>query len=451
MNSSMNVQQLSSGLTLCYVPRDSPVTFFQLYTPFGGDTLQFSDEGKEIALQPGSAHYFEHVLFIMPPFGKNGQQIHYKTRTPKTMRNLRDGLSVLEQNKAIMVNAYTTHDHTNYLFLGRQNNLENLETMLDYVFTPYLPQDRFKKEVGTILDEARMYLNDSNSVHWDTFVEQIFHVHGARYPVIGTLESIPKISLEDVLSLHAIFYRPSNMTLVVTGRADMDVLISIATKKLEALCLGQYVTPPQEVCQKEPATIVIPNNFDHPLERQDVPLPNVLAGWKMLVDTRGKTSEELLDYVVAADLLNEILFGKGGKGREQLIKQGIDERSFSSSTTAQRGYVLSYVAANTSYPQKFSTVIADHVAAAGEKDLLHEEVAYARTKLLLAEDVVQEDSIRYGTRFPSFGVFARDSTAYPKYVQRLQTMQGEEIAQYFPEVLKPEHFTATLMVPKSTS
>src|SRR3989338_11389284 len=94
---------LESGLSIYTVRSDSPVSHFQLFTPFGGDILSYRDPGSGavVDLEPGSAHYFEHVLFIMPPLGKDGKPLRWRTNTPKRMSKPRDGLTELKHHGAI--------------------------------------------------------------------------------------------------------------------------------------------------------------------------------------------------------------------------------------------------------------------------------------------------------------------------------------------------------------
>src|SRR3989338_3442984 len=250
MMAEVQHRKLKSGLNLYVVPYNSPFTYFQLFTPFGGNVLRYRDPktGKEVNLQPGSAHYFEHVLFIVPP-ESYGKPLEWATNTPDTCPNLRDGITLLQNNRANDVNGYTSTDITNYVFMSRVNQLENLAIMLQYVFCPFLPKDRFAEEAETISKEAGMLADKIRRKQLYQWAAQALHQHGARFPIIGTEESIRAISLEDVLSMHSTFYTPSNMTLLVTGQVDMDKLAEMVQTTLDSFGKGHYVQPPQMILQ----------------------------------------------------------------------------------------------------------------------------------------------------------------------------------------------------------
>ncbi|MBI5397850.1 insulinase family protein [Candidatus Woesearchaeota archaeon] len=439
----ISYQELESGLKLYVLPSPSPVQLYQLFTPFGGDILRYCDQmdGKEMILEPGSAHYFEHVLFIMPPLGKDRKPVKWRTSTPKTKRNLRDGLTELKNNKAIVVNAYTWNDITNYWFAGRQNNLENLETMLDFVFTAYLPQDRFKKEVTTILDEARRSENDASTKQFNAWALQAYRNHGARYPVIGTLESIKRIALEDVLSIHSMFYRPSNMSLVVIGNVSADVVAERVSKKLTALGKGTYAPPPQEVLEKEPAEVAVADNFLSPVLRADIIRPNVIAGWKVIM-------QPSIDRHLAVMFAGQVLGGMGSKIRERLVSQGIDERTFGGEGHTFRDHGQIAVGADTNDPARFKELIMNTVDAAVRKGFPPEEIEYARNSLLTDEDSAADDILELGRRLVRWGVLTRNPRDYFTALRRTETITADDINAQLSDILNPEHLSFSLMVPE---
>lgn len=442
---------LDSGLKVYHVNYNSPLTHVQLFTPFGGDTLQYrdGDTNRIVSLKPGSAHYFEHVLFLMPPFGKNGKPIKWRTNIPKTKKNLRDGMTELQLNKAIVTNAYTWNDITNYYFVTRQNVLENLGVMVDFVLTPYLPQDRFKKEVGTIMDEAKRSDNNPFSKQSEIMMKQLYVKHGARFPVIGTLESIPQISLDDVLSMHATFYRPSNMYLVVTGKADIKRIAEAVAKKLESLGKGSYLPPPEEVDQEEPNGASMRDNFDNPLVRNEVPKPRVLAGWKQVLKLLAMKTSELIDLHLAGHLVCQVLYGRGGKNREELVKKGVDERTFESGRSGFKDHALICLTAMTENPGQFRDLISDNGQSLLRTKISPEEVEYARNYLLTDEDKIKDSIGNFGNELARWGVLTGDPRSYFRAVERLEKITADEVNALLPKILIPENLAFTLMVPGS--
>lgn len=440
---------LDSGLNIYLFKNNSPVSMFQLYVPFGGDVLQYKDsKSREIMnIQPGSAHYFEHVLFIMPPLGKNGKEIKWRTNTPKTKRGLRDGVAVLENNRAI-VNAYTWNDITNFWFISRENQIENLKTMVDYVFTPYLPRDRFKKEVGTILDEASRGDNNPNEKQFDDLMMQLYKNHGSRFPVIGTLESIKKISLEDVLSMHDTFYTPSNMGLIVIGNVEMEEVAEKVKQELERLGEGQYILPPEEIDQGETDGVVKKDNFDSPLLREDVVNKKILGGCKYIINPLTKSKEELIDLYITSSIISSSLFGNGSKNKEELIKKGMDQRTFSGESSEFRDHGTIYFGGNSSEPEKFRDLIISSFEKIITKGIPKTEIRYSKNDILRDFYFQQENLEELGTDLVRFGILTKDPRDYLKVLERIENITEEEINSLIPKILNLENLSFNLMAPK---
>ena len=440
---------LESGLSIYTVRSDSPVSHFQLFTPFGGDILSYRDPGSGavVDLEPGSAHYFEHVLFIMPPLGRDGKPIRYRTNTPKTRKNLRDGITELENNKAIVVNAYTANDHTNYWYVTRQNSLSNLEIMLDFVLTPYLPQERFRQEQGTIADEIARGDNESYWKLAEVWGQQALVRHGGRSPIAGTKESIARISLEDVLSMHDTFYRPSNMTLVATGNVSMDAVAATVESKLRQLGKSAYSPPPGEVSQAEPAGVLVKDNFGSPFVRPDVSRPNVLAGWKYILEPGTMPSQELMERHVAAEIAALALFTSGSRIRERLVQQGMDERTFSGGNWDVRDRGTIMARGDTDDPELFRKLILSAAEDALTYGIPAEEIEYARCLILTGEDMKSASLIDLGGSLAGWGALTRNPFDYFAAVERFASISPAEVNALLPELLAPENLSFALMAP----
>src|SRR5699024_6648384 len=54
-----------------------------------------------------------------------------------------------------------------------------------------------------------------------------FKNHPVKHEVLGTIESINRITKDDLYTCDHTFYHPSNMTLCVTGNIDKDELMAV--------------------------------------------------------------------------------------------------------------------------------------------------------------------------------------------------------------------------------
>ena len=122
------VKKLENGLTIMFMPKKNTMKKFMIFgTNYGSIDNKFvvPGENREVEVPNGVAHYLEHKLFEQ----ENGT-------------NSLDILTALGVN----ANAYTTNDHTAYLFEATENFYEALDELMDYVQHPYFTDENVEKE-----------------------------------------------------------------------------------------------------------------------------------------------------------------------------------------------------------------------------------------------------------------------------------------------------------------
>ncbi|MBS3107802.1 insulinase family protein [Candidatus Woesearchaeota archaeon] len=427
---------LKSGLNVYLINVSSPLSMFQLFTPFGGDTIEYYDsvQDKKINLQPGSAHYFEHVLFAMKPRKKN--------------ELCSDGMKLLQNNKGINVNAYTSHDITNFHFSSRLKQKENLKILTEMVFVPYLPEERFKKETGDILDEIAGSENRSRSVHLTTLMGQLFKKHGAKYPILGTAETITQIKLEDLLSMHEMFYRPSNMTLIVVGNASMKDITQVVEKELKAIGKGDYQEPPKYENPGETDGVVKFNNFEDSLVRKDVANKTIYGAWKYLIDPMSMPIDELIDRRLAMDIIATAIFGSGSRIREYFVNQGMNSTMFGGRTMAFKDHSEIIFADNVEDPEKFQDVIVKKQNDILRTGLSEREIDYAIKYLKLKEDYGINSLENLGTILIDWCRLTGNPENYFKVMKRMKTIETGRVNELMQEIIKTDNLSFCLMKPE---
>ena len=205
-------EKLENGLEVFIAPKDNVNNIYVTYsTKYGSNKNDFVPIGKNkmITVPLGIAHFLEHQLFTQE-----------------------DGTDVMSfySERGADVNANTNKLKTTYLFSGPDFFEENLEFLLDYVEKPYFTDESVNKEKGIIEQEIKMYQDKPYTRLYEGITYNAFHNHPIKYPVIGTVESINKITKEDLYTCYNTFYHPSNMFLVITGNVDPDKTMELIKK-----------------------------------------------------------------------------------------------------------------------------------------------------------------------------------------------------------------------------
>ena len=214
INEKMYKYILDNGMKVLIIPKENTNKKYVIWgTKFGSIDNHFIEpvNKREVKVPDGVAHYLEHKMFEQ----KSGVDSLY------TLMAL--GLDA---------NAYTTNDHTAYLFSGCENFYKGLDELMDYVQNPYFTDQNVEKERGIIGQEIGMYDDDPFWKLYLNTMKCLYKNNPITLDIAGTVESISKITKEILYDCYTTFYHPSNMTMCISGNFNPDQLIEEVKKRL---------------------------------------------------------------------------------------------------------------------------------------------------------------------------------------------------------------------------
>ena len=175
-----------------------------------------------------------------------------------------------------------------------------------------------EKERGIIDQEIGMNLDAPDSVVFERLMEGMYRHHEIRVPVLGTSESIRKITPQLLELCHRAFYTPGNMILCVVGDVDPERVKALALERL-----GSEKRPVAKKIPTEPEEMTVPV----PLQREtmEVAMPMFQMGFKCEPIASGA---EAIRQEVVGDLAAEALFGESSELYLRLYEQGLIDSSF---------------------------------------------------------------------------------------------------------------------------
>ena len=200
-----------SGLKLVLIHKPQFCTSaFLLMTPFGSlDCYQKDPDGKLFSYEPGTAHFLEHKLF------ESGHEDVMRTFS-------RFGANV---------NAYTSYDSTVYYFTTPAEEISApLSLLLDFVQDLSITKSSVEKEKPIILEEFATYQQDPDARLFLESMRAVYRSHPLRCDIVGTGDSIRRISEKGLREAYARNYHPSNMTLVAVTPHPDDLLIEMTER-----------------------------------------------------------------------------------------------------------------------------------------------------------------------------------------------------------------------------
>lgn len=318
---------LENGLKVYIIPkRDYNKTFVTFTTKYGSFDQSFIPLGKDKrTTQPaGIAHFLEHKLF-----------------------ENEDGTDAFEYltKLGVQANAFTSFDRTSYLFSGTQNVNEALEYLLDYVQAPYFTKKAVKKEQGIIGEELLMYQDYPSQRMMYGLFKNLYKNHPLNTEIIGTLDSISKITPHKLYEAYNTFYHPSNMVLTVIGNVDENEIIKIVEEN-QAKKGYEKAEEIKRYYPHEQKSIV----KDHTEIEMSVQMPQ--AGIAVKMPPKDSRYESIKAEFALAVLLN-IFLGESSENYQRLLKKGIINHTYQQFPFESVGALTLLITSSTPSPYEF--------------------------------------------------------------------------------------------------
>ena len=351
-------EKLENGLEVYIVPKDNVNNIYATYsTKYGGNHNEFVpiNKNKITKVPLGIAHFLEHQLF-----------------------NQEDGQDVMSfySERGTDVNANTSKLKTTYLFAGPDYFEENLEYLLTYVENPYFTDDSVNKEKGIIEQEIKMYQDRPYTRLFEGITYNLFHEEPIKYPIIGTIESINKITKEDLYTCYNTFYHPSNMFIVITGNVEPNKTLEIIKKhenkrkleKIKEITIKEY-NEPDTVAKKEEEI------------KLNVTIPKVGIAFKFNMDKVKKVAKE--EIVTYLQILFSLKLGTTSIFCETLRKEQLITSYIDVDVVESEKHFFVVISTESRKPKEFINRVKEEL-----KDLTITEEELERKKRALISDII---------------------------------------------------------------
>ena len=359
----MYIEKIESGMTLICIPKENTEKKYAICgIGFGSNDNNFfiQNENKEVKVPNGVAHFLEHKLFEQA----NGI-------------NSLDVLSSL----GVEANAYTTNDHTAYLFECTKNFDDALKELLNYVQNPYFTDENVEKEKVIIAQEIMMYDDEAEWKVYINTMKAMYQKNPIRIDVAGSVESIQGITKETLYECYNNFYIPSNMVIVVVGKFNPEEIFEKIKKQIKT----NNKILPKRIEENETLEI----NQKEIYSKMDISIPIFSFGIKVNPEEKEKTKRAL-----GIEILLEILFGQSSEFYEELYKNGTLFESVSANFEWSRNYAHILIQGRSNQIEKVEEKLIETIAKMKKEGIKEKEFEKARRKIygLYVKEFDQVDS-----------------------------------------------------------
>lgn len=284
LNEKVYMKKLKNGLSVYICKKENYKRKIGMFgTKYGSLTNDFIDinTGKRIKVTDGIAHFLEHKLF------------------EKEEDNALDLFSKMGVNS----NAYTSFDHTVYYFDTTIKLNESIKMLIKLIKEPYFTDENVKKEQGIISQEIMMYNDDPSYMTYFNAIKAMYNKNNIKVDILGTVDTISKITKEDLYTCYDTFYNLNNMFFIVVGDVNVENTIDLIEKEIEKYNNGKRnIYEIKRFFEEEPEEI----NKDRIVQNMDVFMTQICIGYKL----KPKQGKDIIKRAIITDIISDMYFSK---------------------------------------------------------------------------------------------------------------------------------------------
>ena len=407
------IEKLENGLTVMIIPKKGVQKKYVIWgTNYGSNDSVFivPGETQPIEVPKGVAHFLEHKLFEQ----ENGT-------------NSLDTLTALGVN----ANAYTTNDHTAYLYECTDNFYEALDELMDYVQHPYFTDENVEKEKGIIGQEIKMY---DDYPEWKVYLNALgamYHSNPVKLDITGTVETISHIDKQILYKCYNTFYNPSNMTMVLCGDFEPEnILKEVKSRLINTTDNGEI----QRIYPEEPETIV----KEKVEQKMDVSQPLYTIGIKDVIPQE----ETKVKKHIAIEILLNIIMGKSSKLYKTLYDKAIIYGGVSLDYEFSKKYAHILITGQSKDPEEVYKMFKNTIKELKQNGVSQED--FERNKKMIYGSYVKEYNDVADIARMFLADYFKGINSFD-YLEQIQAVNVEYLNQLLKDVFKEEKMILSIV------
>lgn len=342
-------------------------------------------------------------------------------------------------------NAFTGHDYTAYFQIMEKSRLPvSMEMEADRMRNLILPAEEFTKELEVVKEERRMRTEDSpRALTYEQFNSTAYSNNPYKNPIIGWMNDLDNMNVDDLRTWYDRWYVPNNATLVVAGDVNPDEVYQMAEKYFGSIPAGKVngVKPRLEDDQVGPRRIIV---------RAPAKVPYIMLGYKVPVLKTAK--EEWEPY--ALDVLSSILSsGRSARFRKVLVREkqiAVDaDAGYSMNSLHNEMFLVDGTPAPGRTIAELETALRDQIARLREEKVTEDELKRVKAQVI-ASNVYEKDSVFYqGMILGTLETVGLSWKIADEYVGKIKAITPDQLQAVARKYLIEDRLTVAQLEPQS--
>jgi zinc protease len=346
-------------------------------------------------------------------------------------------------------NAFTGSDYTAYFQTMEKSRLKiSFELEADRMRHLILPEEEFLKEIEVVKEERRWRTDDKpQSYVYETSMATVYQTSPYRFPVIGWMQDLNNMTIEDLSAWYQKWYAPNNATVVVVGDVKADEVFALAKEYFGPLPAGEPISMKvlNEVEQLGAKRVKV---------KRPAELPYLMMSYKTPVVKPGSEDDDNWDWEpYALEVLVGIIDGGNSARIESRMVRGSEVAasagaSYQMASRLDNLFMFSGTPAQGKSIQELEVAFRKEILDVQNKPVTEAELQRVKAQVI-SSDVYEKDSVFYqamiiGT-LETIGLSWR---LVDKYVERVKSVTAEQVMEVAKKYLIDDRLTVAELDPQ---
>lgn len=340
-------------------------------------------------------------------------------------------------------NAFTSRDYTAYYQVIAKEGLKTALTLeADRMRQLALKEIDFRKEIEVVKEERRWRTEDKpTAVTWEQFNSVAYQNNPYQHPVIGWMNDLDHLTLDDLKDWYERYYAPNNATLVVVGDVDADEVHLMAKRTFGRLKPSDLPKskPRQDAVQRgqKQVTVKIPAN-----------VPYLMMGYQIPELTVTNNPEEMYALLVLGNVLD-------GGDSARIAKNIVRGKQLAASSGAGFNpfarysglFLLDGQPVDGVTIEQLKKALLDEVNQLKIEPVSEQELARIKAQVI-ADEIYQRDDIQHmATQYGALQTTGIGWQEAERYADRIKAVTAEQIMQVAKKYLLTDRLTVAVLEP----
>jgi predicted Zn-dependent peptidase len=142
------------------------------------------------------------------------------------------------------LDAYTSREHTSFQARVLDRHLpEAMDVLADLSLHPLLRESDLELEREVVLEEIATVEDTPDDLIFDLHSRGLWGDHGYGHAILGTGETVGRMTADDLRQVHLRAYRGGNMVVAVAGNLDHDQVVELVRRHFSSAPEGPRAAP----------------------------------------------------------------------------------------------------------------------------------------------------------------------------------------------------------------